>query len=548
MTNAIVPAREIGSRLADAGLDGVAHGADFDHAVPGAKLDLFSTLMARLLSVWIVLVAALSFVTVPWLKSANNGDLTQSMTWFYHALMLPAALLFLILCTRVFVTHSWVRYLVSHSALVAIFEGLGFLILGYGTLHNVSSLTSFGFWIIMPCTIELFLVTIVFVIDLAYAAFRPPPGESISPQKAEIRWALFFSGVSVLTWVVFGLAAAASELGISWSFWAQAQSEPTSALVGNIITSHSHGMLPSFMGAIVFLAAEAFGYSRLAGARKQAARAGVGIMLGGIALYSGIYTVSAVGTFVIPAWFPSGPGGVNGIAMDDTMTGLVGVGALIIAAVMLPELRGSFRKAADVVKERFNPVRAGVYMTYLMAAVVMFLYGFWIEMNESKFGFATLPAARAVGDQVFTRTHLLLVFGSLPIIAVFLLAAELLGDTSGMGATLKRWMAGSVFAGMVVATLGMGVWVFSTTSHTKSWDVGNAGAVLYIIGQALILLGAAVELFTMRSPETQELSPISAPPETAPASSSEKLGEPLRAPSTEVTPDQDAIPVAAGQI
>ena len=41
----------------------------------------------------------------------------------------------------------------------------------------------------MPCTIELFLVTVVFVIDLAYAAFRPPPGESISPQKAEIRWA-----------------------------------------------------------------------------------------------------------------------------------------------------------------------------------------------------------------------------------------------------------------------------------------------------------------------------------------------------------------------
>jgi hypothetical protein len=36
-----------------------------------------------------------------------------SMTWFYHALMLPSALLFLILCTRVFATHPWVRYLLS---------------------------------------------------------------------------------------------------------------------------------------------------------------------------------------------------------------------------------------------------------------------------------------------------------------------------------------------------------------------------------------------------------------------------------------------------
>ncbi len=274
-------------------------------------------------------------------------------------------------------------------------------------------------------------------------------------------------------------------------------------------------MLPSFMAAIVFLAAEAFGYSSLRGARKQVARGGVGIMLGGIALYSGVYTVSAIGTFAIPAWFPSGPGGVNGIAMDDTMTGLVGVGALILAAVMLPEVRGSFRRAAVAVKERFNPVRAGVYMTYLMATVAMFLYGYYIEMNESKFGFNALPAAHAVGDQVFTRTHLLLVFCSLPIIAVFLLAAELLGDTSGIRAKLKRWMAGSVLTGMVVATSGMGIWVFSTPSHTTSWDVGNGGAVLYIVGQALILLGAAVELFTTRSVRTEELSPISAQHRTA---------------------------------
>jgi hypothetical protein len=123
-----------------------------------------------------------------------------------------------------------------------------------------------------------------------------------------------------------------------------------------------------------------------------------------------------------------------------------------------------------------------------------------------------LRTARAVGDQVFTRTHLLLVLCSLPIIAVFLLAAELLGDTSRMGATLKRWMAGSVLTGMVAATCGMGIWVFSTPSHTKSWDVGNVGAVLYIMGQALILVGAVVELFMMRSPKTQELSPIYAPP------------------------------------
>lgn len=486
-------------------------------SLPSAKLDIFSSTMARLLTLWIVLIAVLSFITVPWFKDANDGDLTPSMIWFYHAIMLPAALLFLILCTRVFVTHPWVRYLVSHSALVAIFEGVGFLILGYGALYNVASLTAFGFWVIMPCTLELFFVTVLFVLDLAYAAFRPPQGESISPQKAEIRWAMFFAGASVLTWVVMGLAAAASQVGISWSFWAGWQHETTSTLMGNIVTSHSHGMLPSFMAGIVFLAAEAFGYSRLAGVRKQVARAGVGVMLAGIALYSGIYVVSALGTFVIPDWFPSGPGGVNGIAMDDSLTGLVGVGALVLAAAMVPELWGSFRRATGAVKQRLNPVRLGVYMTYLMACAAMFVYGYNNELHEADFGFATtLSASRVVDDQIFTRAHLLLVFGSLPVIAVFLIAAELLGDTAGVGAVLKRFMSGVVLVGMVVSTAGLGIWVYTAPGRGKTFDTGSAGAILYITGQCLILLGAFIELFTMRSPETQEVSVITAPPGALP--------------------------------
>ena len=493
--------------------DGRIAGERVDGNGTNGGFDQYSSIMARLLGAWIVVIGVLSFTTVPFLKAGNNGDFTTSMTWFYHALMLPAALLFLILCTRVFVTHEWVRYLVSHSALVAMLEGAGFLVLGYGTMHHVSSLTDFGYWIIMPCTIELFAVTAVFVADLAYAAFIPPRGEKMPGQKAEIHWALFFSGVSVLTWVVLGIAAAASVVGISWSFWANWQHESTSTLFGNIVTAHSHGMLPSFMAGIVFLAAEAFGYSRLVGVRKQVARLGVGIMLGGIALYSGVYAVSALGTFVIPAWFPFGKGGANGIAMDDTMTGLVGFGALILAATMSPEIRGTFQRAAGAVKARFNPVRLAVYMTYVMASVAMFLYGYYIEMNETSFGAGAMAAARAVDDQIFTRAHLLLVFGSLPVIAVFLIAAELLGDASGVRAALKRWMAGTVLAGMLVSTAGMGAWIFATPGHQTSWDVSSAGAILYMLGQGLILVGAIMELFTVGGAKVAELAGAATRPE-----------------------------------
>ena len=106
---------------------------------------------------------------------------------------------------------------------------------------------------------------------------------------------------------------------------------------------------------------------------------------------------------------------------------------------------------------------------------------------------------------------MLFVFGSLPIIAVFLLAAELLGDSSKTGLNLKRWMSGSILSGMGIATVGMGVWVFSTPAHATTWSIANAGAVMYILGQALILVGAIVELFAMRAPETAERVVIYAP-------------------------------------
>ncbi|MHB8263513.1 MAG: hypothetical protein ACYDGY_07185 [Acidimicrobiales bacterium] len=466
-------------------------------------IDRWSYNMIKLLSTWIVIVAILSFITVPWLKAGNGGDFTTPMIWFYHALMMPAAVLLLVICTRIFPLHPWVKYVVTHIAPVVLFEGAGELILGYGSLHGVSSLTSFGYWVIMPCSLVLLAVTALFFIDLAWVAasvtFRPGRQAALPPRKTEITMALFLTGMSVLTWIVFGMAAAANDVGISWNFWAGWQHESYSALMGNIVTAHSHGMLPSFMAGIVLVAAEAFGYSKMAGARAQVARVGVGVMLAGIALYSGIYTVSALGTFSIPAWFPFGPGGVNGLAMDDTMTGLVGIGALILAGAMLPELRQSFHRLGSTIKQRYNPVRVAVYLTYVIAAAVMFFYGYYIEMNESRFGFGAPPASQFANDQIFTRSHLLFVFGSLPVIAVFLIAAELVGNTSSKGAAIKNWMSGTVMAGMFITIVGEGIWVFSTPGHSATWAAGSAGEVLYIIGQALILVGAIIEVFTLRS-------------------------------------------------
>ncbi len=455
--------------------------------------------MIRILVAWIAAVMVLTFITVPWLRAGSGGDLSPAMIWFYHAIMIPSAILFLLLCLRIFPMHPWARYIVMGGALDALFSSTGLMVRGYGVLVHSASISAFGMWIILPSTFVLFPVTAIFMIGLAASTIIPQTRQVLSRQKIEITWALLLLGISALTWIVLGIVYAASEVGISWQFWAGWQKEPLATLLGNISTSHSHGMLPAFMGGIVILAAETFGYSKLVGTRKQIARGGVAIMLAGTALFSGIYLVSALGTYVIPAWFPFGPGAVNGLAMDDTMTGLVGVGALILAGAMLPELRNSLMSFGARVKQRYNPVRIAVYLTYLCAAAALYFYGYYIEFHESDFGFASAPAPRYANDQIFTRAHLLFVFGALPLMAVLLLAVEISGNASEISFRLRQWLSGSIISGMLITLTGMGIWVFSAPGHSATLGAGNAGEVLYVIGQCLMLIGVIIEVFVLRS-------------------------------------------------
>jgi hypothetical protein len=455
--------------------------------------------MIRVLAAWIAAVMVLTFITVPWLRAGSGGDLSPAMIWFYHAIMIPSAILFLLLCLRIFPIHPWARYIVMGGGLVALFSSIGLLVRGYGFLEHSQSIAAIGLFVVIPTDFVLFLVTVVFLAGLAASTIIPRTRASLSRRKIEITWALLLFGISAITWILVGMAYAVSEVGISWNFWAQWQKEPLSTLLGNLVTSHSHGMLPAFMGGIVILAAETFGYSKLVGIRKQIARGGVAVMLAGVALFSGVYFVSALGTYAIPTLFPFGPGAVNGLAMDDTMTGLVGVGALILAGAMLPELRGSLARLGTRVKQRYNPVRIAVYLTYLCAAAAMYFYGYYIEFNESKFGFGSAPASSYMNDQIFTRGHLLFVFGALPVMAVLLLAVEISGNISEIDLRLRKWLSGSIISGMLITLIGLGIWVFSAPGHSATMDAGSAGEVLYVIGQCLMLIGVIIEVFALRS-------------------------------------------------
>lgn len=469
------------------------------------------TLAIRGLLAWIVLVALMGFFWIPFLAPGQSGDFSPAVTDFYHAIMIPVTALFLILCTIVFRVPPWATRWVTVAGLVgAGLDAVGSLMRAYGEVYGSGGFSA-GAWVQLPGTILMVSVAAVFLVGLAVETAGAAKNDNTRSRL--LSWTLFLSGVSGLLAVSLGGIFASSEVGLSWTAWARALHEPTTAFLGNVATSHSHDMLPAFMAGIVLLAAQAFGYAEIRGARRALARLGITVMLVGVVLMTVVYVSAALGTYSIPALLTSGPHGVNGIAEDDSLTGLVGWGALILMASLWPQLRDHARVAAARVRGRINPVRLAVFLTWVCAMVAMIGYGYYIELHEAVFGAGALPAAGAVNDQIYTRAHLLYAFFALPILAVLLLAAELTGNVAY--GRLTRWIAGFSIAGMLVTLAGLGWWTFGTPGHAVTWATASGAHDVYVLGLALMLSAAAMQVLNGTRPDPSIRLAGSSPADTA---------------------------------
>ncbi|MGC9209875.1 MAG: hypothetical protein ACP5FT_01200 [Acidilobus sp.] len=242
----------------------------------------------------------------------------------------------------------------------------------------------------------------------------------------------------------------------------------------NVVTSHSHTMLPLIMAGIASLAAVAFGYYEMKGAPRLVAAIGFLVMSYMIVAVTWLYIVAGVGNYVIPTLFQSGPGGVNGLAMDDAMTGMIGWGALLVLIGLVIYLK------------RTGRLRDPFFVTVLIAAVLIYLTlpvtGYYIEFHESYYGFATPPAPGWRNDFVYLRFHQDFGLFTLPsvILAVLLFKQFDLTDAE------RRLVSSLLVAGMVIAFAG-GEAYFITLA--QPW------LYLALVGAALIWLGLAFGTF-----------------------------------------------------
>ena len=238
--------------------------------------------------------------------------------------------------------------------------------------------------------------------------------------------------------------------------------------VGTLSGSHSHEMGIAIITGVVAMVAQRFKVLDLKGLRKNAAKMGLLVTSIGIVAISIVLVLEAVINFVPPTLFQSGPGGVNGMAGDDTTMAITALGAMIaLIPLALTKIDGK--------SSWKDSVRLALLGTWIAAVINCVVEGFYIEFHEDVFG-STLAANHAVFSDVNP------LFGIMTLLAVALVLLAV--DYYEVGGILRRvtgWVAG---VGIIVAILGASLYVFVDPS------TGGLSYWLYILGMFVLGVSA----------------------------------------------------------
>lgn len=280
----------------------------------------------------------------------------------------------------------------------------------------------------------------------------------------------------------------------------------TGALVG----SHSHEMAVAAMALTVVLLAQQFGSRIGAGMRRALVTTGLVMVAAGTVIVTAIYLAAAFTTWSPPAWFVSGPGGANGIASDDVISGIFVMGGGVLVAAALVAGRSLFRR----------PVRLAAAWAWVLSFATVVVAGYAIEMNEVYFGAGDPKAPGAAHDAVFTWLHQDIGLFLLPTIVLVMLAVERLTTSRPRRPGLIGW---TTIAGTTITFVGGLVYVFvSPTLYGPGYIIATVG--LIVVGIALLatlwwgVLGA-IERAKQTPPAPVVTEPVPAEAEREPVTS-----------------------------
>ena len=231
---------------------------------------------------------------------------------------------------------------------------------------------------------------------------------------------------------------------------------------------HSHMMALAIMAGAVGVAAVRFGVldsdSML---RRTFARVGGWIALVGVIGTTLVLGAVALLNFAPPTLFASADG-VNGMAGDDAVMAVIGLGAMVILIAVLLERR-VWR----------NPLRLTILGTWLAAMILNVGQGFWIELHQDQF-----TVSLVANDASFKVAQPMTGIFLLTTLSLVLLLVDVYG-VSGRARRVATWTAG---IGLVAALVGTSLWTFADPANNGiSFGIYVAGSGLSYLA---VLFGA----------------------------------------------------------
>ena len=419
------------------------------------------------------IIAVLAFISIflvigpilPGVSWFSLGDFSLDMVNFYHTIMIPFAFLLILYASELLGLGLLERKAVNLSTYPVL------LLTVLGTIFFYPASTQTADYVLQAMRdVWMLVLALMFLVYLLVLPFR-------DRQRFKSIWGAYT--LIVITTISAGIAAVMGmiyEYGNLFGYaslpalnndvtaWGGLQT-----FLGNLITSHSHQMLPAVMGGIVGLAAVSFGYEKLSSVKRNFVNAGLIIAVIGTISMSYLYFISSFGTYVIPAIFTSGTGGMNGLALDDSQTGIVGIGALVTIIGLYYLLSGN---RAD------RLVQISELLTWIATMAVMIGVGYAMEFNETYYGFGSpgVPPDGGPGfqyDMAFTDGHLLFAFFLMPLVAGIILL--IMHYIKGFN-TERRLITYFIIAGTIIGGFGVLEYVM-----TLSWAVEALGLALLII-------------------------------------------------------------------
>ena len=237
----------------------------------------------------------------------------------------------------------------------------------------------------------------------------------------------------------------------------------------SLVGSHSHQMAVAAMALTIALVAQQFGKGISKKAGRILANTGMALVALGTVVMTVMYVVMALTTWSPPTLFVSGPGGANGIASDDIVTGILVMGGGVLVVV-------AFLVGGTLIR---RPTRLAAAWAWILSFATVVVTGYAIEMNEAYFGAGDPGAAGAANDAVFTWLHQDIGLFLLPALVLVMLAVELLVDREHL-----NWIGWSTLVGISAVFVGGLIYVFVTPS------IPGAGYIISTIG--LMIVGFAV--------------------------------------------------------